>query len=1085
MSSIIECPHCGKKNRIPDPPVDMGEYNCGSCKKPLKSRESRNENPAKGPNEVHARDEMPHRDLVRDFIKALDEEIKAIKDGKGGSVTRVFDGRLIRETSGVFVYSFVLENFLATIDDAPVEVQVSNSRYTGQVIQTQGLEIIIGIEQDLGPTIPEARVITNLYFLHEMLKKKLEAAAVDSDSGNFQLATQVFFGLVATAARSVSLPTLEPHPRKTPNASQLEAIKLSLGLPLTLVWGPPGTGKTETLARIVECFAKGGKRVLVVAHANAAVDEATEDIAEILKTTELYNRGRIIRLGNYQKTNLETDYPLVILDRVAESLGATLKQEREELEKRKNKIEKDLGAVEAAVSASRELQDLSLKIQQLENSLNSVRGEEASANSRAASLENDLEGLRRKLREAESLGTVGRLLRGLNPAKMQHEIDQSTIRLDSIRSQSLALKSRRADIEQQKAQADAHLSEARRKLELELQKLRVAESKLRSFEQELSAERNKILSRIGEIQKELDDLKKRVLSESMVICTTLTKTFSSRDFPGTPFDVLIVDEASMAPMPHLYWALGRCHQSAVVVGDFLQLPPICISDEATAHKWLGRSIYEHLGVETVSKAKRDNRVQLLDRQYRMNPAISFIPNQLFYQGLLSDDSSTTRRIISEGLSPNPLTLVDTTSASPWCSHLSAGGRFNVYSALLATTIAQKILEGNNPDETQVGIIAPYNAQVRLIGKLLKDMGLERKIRVATVHRFQGGESEIVILDTVEGPGVRVSPMLDNTKKNSTADLVLNVALTRAKCKIFLLANVGYLQRELSSETHLYRVISEFERNGYTIDSDSLVDSYFMRDFERVIQQFIESSKTGLVEPPSSSVFSERNFYPVFFHDLQSAQKEVIIFSPFVSIRRSSQFVELFRILSNRGIKIRLFTRPPAEQTGNMSIDAAHVLEHMKSIGVEVTERKRLHEKIGIIDRSIAWEGSLNILSHRDSSEQMRRLPFATTANELIRLLELEDARGTSGQAAGEPIKTSEACPLCGEKMVIRRGRYGAFLSCENYPSCKGTHKIRKWDKIETLKLCPECGKFMILREGTRGPFLGCSGYPQCRKTITV
>jgi len=166
------------------------------------------------------------------------------------------------------------------------------------------------------------------------------------------------------------------------------------------------------------------------------------------------------------------------------------------------------------------------------------------------------------------------------------------------------------------------------------------------------------------------------------------------------------------------------------------------------------------------------------------------------------------------------------------------------------------------------------------------------------------------------------------------------------------------------------------------------------------------------------------------------------------------------------------------------LNAPQVIEQMRAIGVEVIERRRMHQKVAIIDRSIAWEGSLNILSHNDSNEQMRRLPFATAVNELIRLCELEDTSLTRSQGEKEAIKTFEECPECRKQMVIRVSKYGPFLSCPER-SCPGKGNIRKWDKIQTHVLCPDCGQHMILRRGPKGSFLGCSSYPNCKKTLPI
>ncbi|MEW6215025.1 MAG: AAA domain-containing protein [Nitrospirota bacterium] len=425
-----------------------------------------------------------------------------------------------------------------------------------------------------------------------MLKKKFEAVLNGELTVDFTLANLVLKGEAINSPELIALPSLEPHPKKTPNDSQLKAIKVSQGLPLTLVWGPPGTGKTETLARIVECFLKRGMKTLVVAHANAAVDEATEDIAEILKTTEYYNRGQIIRFGNYQKEKLETDYNLVLLEKIAERIGATLNQEKEQLEQQKGKIEQHLTYLTSASEAIQEREAVSHQIKQLTDAIIYNKGEIADIKVQLSKIENDLSGLQTKLRKAEFSGAVKRFFLGLDPIKIRQEIDRATVWLDSSRSELRERALRVQEIEQQKSEAEARLYAIQQKVGSLLRSLSLSELDLRNKEQELNAEKSRIIARISEIQKKLDELQKRVLSEARVVCTTLTKTFSAKEFPDTPFDVLVVDEASMAPMPHLYWALGRCRKAVVIVGDFLQLPPICISEEDMAQRWLGQSIYQ-------------------------------------------------------------------------------------------------------------------------------------------------------------------------------------------------------------------------------------------------------------------------------------------------------------------------------------------------------------------------------------------------------------------------------------------------------------------------------------------------------------
>ncbi|HQB29628.1 MAG TPA: type I DNA topoisomerase [Syntrophales bacterium] len=91
----------------------------------------------------------------------------------------------------------------------------------------------------------------------------------------------------------------------------------------------------------------------------------------------------------------------------------------------------------------------------------------------------------------------------------------------------------------------------------------------------------------------------------------------------------------------------------------------------------------------------------------------------------------------------------------------------------------------------------------------------------------------------------------------------------------------------------------------------------------------------------------------------------------------------------------------------------------------------------------------------------------------------------------EPETTDRVCDLCGKPMAVKRGRFGTFLGCTGYPECRRTIKLdgRGMPKPaapqeikETGVLCEKCGRPMILRSGRYGAFLGCSGYPEC-KTI--
>lgn len=78
-----------------------------------------------------------------------------------------------------------------------------------------------------------------------------------------------------------------------------------------------------------------------------------------------------------------------------------------------------------------------------------------------------------------------------------------------------------------------------------------------------------------------------------------------------------------------------------------------------------------------------------------------------------------------------------------------------------------------------------------------------------------------------------------------------------------------------------------------------------------------------------------------------------------------------------------------------------------------------------------------------------------------------------------PIETGENCPICGKPLVEKRGRYGVFTACSDYPNCKYVLKVTP--KVEeTGEMCPLCGHPLVKRKNKKGQdFIGCSNYPKC------
>ncbi len=103
-----------------------------------------------------------------------------------------------------------------------------------------------------------------------------------------------------------------------------------------------------------------------------------------------------------------------------------------------------------------------------------------------------------------------------------------------------------------------------------------------------------------------------------------------------------------------------------------------------------------------------------------------------------------------------------------------------------------------------------------------------------------------------------------------------------------------------------------------------------------------------------------------------------------------------------------------------------------------------------------------------------------------------ESKGKSASVA-IPAEVSEySCELCGRPMIYKNGRFGKFLACSDYPSCKYTvtvdkngvpqkQKERKTAALAGFK-CESCGSDMVVRNGKFGEFYACINYPVCKFT---
>ena len=94
-----------------------------------------------------------------------------------------------------------------------------------------------------------------------------------------------------------------------------------------------------------------------------------------------------------------------------------------------------------------------------------------------------------------------------------------------------------------------------------------------------------------------------------------------------------------------------------------------------------------------------------------------------------------------------------------------------------------------------------------------------------------------------------------------------------------------------------------------------------------------------------------------------------------------------------------------------------------------------------------------------------------------------DSAGDAGNAPPESPPIDHPCPDCGGELQVRRGRFGAFIGCRNYPTCKHIEPLKK--PRDTGVACPECKQHHLLEKQSRrgGLFYSCGGYPKCKYAV--
>lgn len=177
------------------------------------------------------------------------------------------------------------------------------------------------------------------------------------------------------------------------------------------------------------------------------------------------------------------------------------------------------------------------------------------------------------------------------------------------------------------------------------------------------------------------------------------------------------------------------------------------------------------------------------------------------------------------------------------------------------------------------------------------------------------------------------------------------------------------------------------------------------------------------------------------------------------IGRPSTYAAILSTIEQRGYVERQDKRLVPTETGLVVTDL--LVTHFPEI-LSVDFTARLEDELDEIAEGKPWVPVIAEFYDSFSAD-------LTKADKAIPKIDLRE----------EPEEVGRTCLLCGKPLVFRQGRYGRFIGCSNFPTCRHTEQIM--DKIGVL--CPNCGGDLIVKRTKKGRvFYGCANYPACEWT---
>lgn len=575
------------------------------------------------------------------------------------------------------------------------------------------------------------------------------------------------------------------------NKSQFKAVRKAMENQISIIEGPPGTGKTQTILNIIANIVKNNQTVAIVSNNNSATDNVYEKLQKYgldylcAQLGKKENKEEFIKnqTGKYPKfdealTNkLEIENEIIRLNEEIINIFS-LKNNIAKLKEELNQIE-----VEHAYFNSQDGKDVE-KLPKVRNinrissdliMLLKVECEELEANKNKFDFWFKLKSI---------------LLYGIGNMKLYDKDIEYWIKVYSkiyFIVKEIEIKNQIRDYSKRLN----HLGDNNKAEWLIKNSMKVFKNALR--EKFHGGEKRRIFN-IEELYRDPYNFNR----EYPIVLST-THSIKNCLRPDYKFDYIIMDEASQVDLITGMLALSAA-KNAVVVGDLKQLPNVITTQDRNQIEELSKKYtidrpYDYLNnsfLSSVSKALDNAPRTLLREHYRCHPKIIGFCNKKFYDDQLI--------IMTEDKGEEDVLKAYITAQG---NH--ARGHINQRQI---DVIKEEILPeiGEKVKYEDIGIISPYRDQKKNLDKIMGE-----NMQIDTVHKFQGREQDAIIITTVDN---EISEFVDDPK-------MLNVAITRAKKYLRVVVS----DNEKNEGTNINDLVKYIQYNNFEIVESKIKSIY--------------------------------------------------------------------------------------------------------------------------------------------------------------------------------------------------------------------------------------------------------------------